>query len=124
MRALLVAAIAAVTGCAQTDSPQIACQQRLVAAREVAPAADDKFGYQPYAKFDRSGCSGQQLEKVDRLLTLTKTLPGLLDANERAASQSEKAHMTAFQRMNDALIELNDLQIATQADLDRMAQPK
>ena len=120
----MLAAVLAVVGCQAAQDPQLACQQRLVAAREVAPAADDKFGYQPYAKFDRSGCSGQQLEKVDRLLTLTKTLPGLLDANERAASQSEKAHMTAFQRMNDALIELNDLQIATQADLDRMAQPK
>jgi len=63
-------------------------------------------------------------DRLTRLQALTQALPGLLAANEAAAKQGGDAHMAAFQRMNDALIELNELQQKAGADLERMAKPQ
>ena len=118
-------ALVVLTGCKAGADPVIQCQQRLVAARDAPFASDDKFGYRPYARMDRSGCNPKQLAMLDRLLALTKAMPGLVEANERAATHgNEQAHMAAFQRMNDAIIELNDLHQAMDADLARMAAPQ
>ena len=120
----MLATVWAATGCGSAVDPQVACQERLIAAGDAPPANDDVFGYRHYAELARSGCSARQLATLDRLAALTKALPALSDANERAAAIGEKAHMAAFQRMNDALIELNDLQQAADADLARMEVPQ
>lgn len=126
----LLASLLLLPGCAPMVSPELACQQRLAAARnapgpqspEAAPPSDDPFGHRRFAAIERKGCTSNQLKTLDRILTLTKALPGLTEQNEQAArTGSADAHMAAFQKMNDALIELNELQQGVTADLERMS---
>ena len=113
-----------VAGCAATDivSPELACQRRLAAAREVEPAEGDSFNHQAYAKVDRTGCSAKQLATLDKILALTKDLPILSDANLGAKDQATIA--ATFQRMSDAVIALDDLQQAIRSDLAQMEPPQ
>jgi hypothetical protein len=125
MRLYLLIATAVVAGCQAIEGPQITCQKRIVAAREASPSDGDRFGFGAYSRLDRSGCSANQVATVDRLLALIQALPGQIDANERQARQGdERGQMAAFQRMNDTLIELNDLQQKAGADLARMVPPQ
>lgn len=108
-------------GCNAAENPELACQKRLAAAREAPAAAGDEFNHQAYAKLDRTGCSAKQMAVLDQVLVLTKTLPGLTEANNRIGASGDKAaHMTAFQQMNNAVIALNDLEQAIRADLAKM----
>jgi hypothetical protein len=115
-----------VAGCAAGDSPELACQKRIVGAGSQ-PGADqadraDPFDSRRYAAVDRTGCTAQQLATLARIVALTKALPGLSEANERAGRSGDPdRHMIAFQAMNDALIELNDLVRGAGVDLDRLS---
>ena len=114
--------------CTGADDPVLACQKRLVVARgqadaEMADAKGDPFGAARYEKLDRAGCSAAQLDRITRLAAIARSMPALMDANERAARTGDAtAHMDAFQRMNDALIELSDLEQAASADFERMLE--
>lgn len=123
--AVLLAAGSLASGCARGDSPELACQKRIAAAREAPDLAEGSFGAEAYAKVDRSGCSARQLAKLDRISQLASALPELLETNNRiGAGKDEAAHMAAFQAMNDALIELNDLEQSARSDLAMMMQEK
>lgn len=122
-------------GCAAAESPERACQNRLAAAGAGSPDTADSFGHAAYAAMDRTGCTARQLAVLDRIVILTRDLPGLSAANNRigagqigagqiSAVRDEAAHMAAFQRMNDAVIELDDLQQGIRADLATMEQPQ
>ena len=83
------------------------------------------FGGEAYREMDRTGCSAGQLAQLDQLIKLTRDLPELNAANERAAeSGNPAAHEAAFQRLIDAVNSLNALQQAVSRDLERMEQPK
>lgn len=121
--ALIAGALLA--GCAAAGNPELACQKRLATARNEPAAAGDDFNHQAYAKVDRTGCTPTQLAVLDQVLTLTKDLPGLTQANnDLGAGGDDTAHMAAFQRMNDAVIALNDLERAIQSDLAQMEPPQ
>ena len=119
----LGAVLAMLSGCGTAENPVLACQQRIDSAGRVASPEDDSFGAAAYAKVDRKGCNAAQLARLDRVIALTSALPGLSAANEQAGAGGDKAaHMTAFQRMNDALIELNDIQQGWRSDLAALEQ--
>ena len=119
----LIAALAMLGACGTGEDPLLACQQRIDAAGQVISPEDDSFGAAAYAKVDRQGCNAAQLARLDRVIALTSALPGLNAANELAATSGDKAaQMAAFQRMNDALIELNEIQQGLRSDLAAMAQ--
>lgn len=119
----LIAALAMLGGCATGEDPLLACQQRIDAAGRIISPEDDSFGAAAYAKVDRQGCNSAQLARLDRVIALASALPGLNAANEQAATSGDKAaHMAAFQRMNDALIELNAIQQSLRSDLAAMDQ--
>ena len=112
-------------GCSAGESPEFACQKRLAAAREAPAAEGDSFNHQAYAKIERKGCSAKQLAVLDQVLTLTKDLPGLSETNEKVGASPDKAaHMMAFQRMNDAVIALGDLEQDITSDLAAMETPQ
>ena len=119
-------ALLVLAGCAAAESPELACQQRLIAAgRTAEPAADqakaDPFNNLAYAALDRTGCTARQSAAIERLVAITAALPALMSDNERLShSRDDAVQMAAFQRMNDALIETNALTRGAQADLDRM----
>lgn len=115
-----------VAGCATGDSPELACQKRIVGAGSQGgaerPDSEDPFQSGRYAAVDRTGCTAQQQATLDRITALTKALPGLTEANQQAGRGGDPdRHMTAFQAMNDALVELNDLLRRAGADLDRLS---
>lgn len=119
----LIAALAMLGGCGTGEDPLLACQQRIDAAGRVVSPEDDSFGAAAYEKVDRNGCNAAQLARLDRVTALTSALPGLTAANEQAGKSGDKAaHMAAFQRMNDALIELNAIQQSLRSDLTAMEQ--
>ncbi len=119
MAAVLVLLL--VPGCSAGESPELACQKRLAAARE-APGAEG-FNHAAYAALDRTGCTPAQIEVLERILVLTRDLPGLTEVNNKAgASGDEVRHMAAFQTMNNAVIELDRLQQKVRADLVQMEQ--
>ena len=121
----LGAALVLLSGCGPAENPLLACLQRIEAAGRVASPDDDSFGAAAYAKVDRKGCNAAQLARLDRVIALTSALPGLSAANEQAAVSGDKAaHMAAFQRFNDALIELNEIQRSLQSDLAALEQPQ
>lgn len=123
MRALAFAVILLLPACAAGESPELACQKRLAAARDVQAAPGDDFNHRAYAVLDRTGCTAAQLAALDRITALARDLPGLVAANNQAGRSGDKqAHMTAFQTMNNAIIELNDLQQRIRADLAQMEQ--
>lgn len=113
-------------GCAASEDPELACQTRLVEIRNVEPVepdgvAGDPFAGQAYAALDRTGCTPAQVTRIERLAQLAKALPGLADASDRIGRSGDSAaHMAAFQKMNDALIELDDLEQGARADLQRL----
>lgn len=126
LAALLVAA------CAPSEHPELACQKRMVAVRGQsdsdanAPGIKaDPFHAQGYSALDLKGCTAKQRAEISRLTDLARHLPGLMEANERAAaSGNAAAHMAAFQAMNDALIAIDDLEQGAAANLERMqAEP-
>jgi hypothetical protein len=115
----------ALCGCTKQPDPVLACQQRLASARDVVGSADDQFNHAAYAKLDRTGCTAPQLAMLDRILVLTKELPGLTDNNEQIARNgSEAEKMAAFQRMNNAVIALGEQQQVILADLAKMEAPQ
>ena len=119
----LIAALAMLGGCGAGEDPLLACQQRIDAAGRVVSPEDDSFGASAYAKVERKGCNPAQLARLERVIALTSALPGLNAANEKAATSGDKAaQMAAFQRMNNALIELNDIQQSLRSDLAAMEQ--
>jgi hypothetical protein len=123
MRALAFAAILLLPACATGESPELACQKRLAAARDAQATPGDDFNHRTYAALDRTGCTAKQLAALDRIIALTRDLPGLSEANNRIGqSGDEQAHMAAFQKMNDAVITLNELEQAIRADLAQMEQ--
>ena len=124
--ALLLAPLLAI-GCtaAEAVSPELACQRRLVAAREAQSAKGDDFNQQAYAELDRAGCTTKQLAVLDQILMLTTSLPALTQANNIIGMTGDKtAQANAFQKMNDAVIELNGLEQSVRSDLAQMEQPK
>jgi uncharacterized membrane protein len=119
----LFAALAILGGCGTGEEPVLACQQRIDSAGRALSPEDDSFGAAAYEKIDRKGCNAAQRAQLDRVIALTGALPGLNAANEAAATSGDKAaHMAAFQRMNDALIELNAIQQRLRSDLAAMEQ--
>ena len=123
---LLLAPLLAI-GCtaAEVVSPELACQRRLAAAREAQPAQGDDFNQQAYAALDRAGCTTKQLAVLDQILMLTTSLPALTQANNIIGMTGDKtAQANAFQKMNDAVIELNGLEQSVRSDLAQMEQPK
>lgn len=123
MRILALAAVLLVAGCAAGESPELACQKRLAAARDAEPAPGDDFNHRAYAAVDRTGCTEKQLAALDRITALARDLPGLTEANNRIGKNGDdQAQMVAFQAMNDAVIELNTLEQAVVADLAQMEQ--
>ena len=128
MRYLLAAPLL-LSACAPAANPALECQQRLVAAMnapgpqtpDAAQPGADAFGHRDFAAMDRTGCTAAQLKTLDRILALTQALPGLSEQNETAAKTGDAdKHMAAFQRMNDALVALNELQQGVSSDLERM----
>lgn len=123
IRAFALAAILLLPGCASGESPELACQKRLAAARAAEAAPGDDFNHRAYAGLDRTGCTEKQLAALDRITALTRDLPGLTETNNRIGQSGDKqAHMAAFQTMNDAVIELDNLQQGIRADLAQMEQ--
>jgi hypothetical protein len=122
MRAPLVAIGAALlVSCAPSEDPELACERRLTEAADVIPSENDSFGAEVYAKLDRGGCNTRQLAKLNELIALTRELQALSAANEKAAASGDKAaHSAAFQRLNEAVTELNDLQQGLRADKFQM----
>lgn len=123
MRALAFAVIMLLPACAAGESPELACQKRLAAARDVQAAPGDDFNHRAYAVLDRTGCTAAQLAALDRITALTRDLPGLTETNDRIGQNGdEQAHMAAFQKMNDAVIALDNLQQGIRAELVQMEQ--
>jgi hypothetical protein len=125
----LLTAVVLVSGCGAQPSPELVCQQRIVGVADrpgpqTAAQTDgdaDPFQHEAYAALDRSGCTAKQLAALDRIMVLARTLPVLTEANNRIGeSGNDTAHMEAFQKMNNAVIELNDLQQGAKADLEAM----
>ena len=124
-RAVIALCAAVLTACAAGENAELACQQRLFAAADKLPSEPEGFGGEAYRKMDRTGCSAGQLAQLDQLIKLTRDLPELNAANERAAeSGNPAAHEAAFQRLIDSVNSLNALQQAVSRDLERMEQPK
>lgn len=105
-------------------SPELACQQRIAEVWDRAGAETaDPFNSRAYAAVDRAGCTPVQVAALDRFVALTAALPALSEANEAAAKSGGADHMAAFQRMNDAVIELNEMHRTEQAELARLSPP-
>jgi hypothetical protein len=122
---LLAPVLAAGCTAAETVSPELACQRRLAAAREAPAAEGDEFNHQAYAALDKTGCTAKQLAVLDQILILTTALPGLTQANNIIGTTGDKAgHSAAFQKMNDSVIELNELERAVRSDLAQMEPPQ
>jgi hypothetical protein len=123
MRAITLTALLLLSACAAGESPKLACQKRLVGVHLAQPLPGDEYNHRAYATLDRTGCTAKQLAALKRFTALTSNLPALTEANERIGKSGiEAAHMIAFQAMNNALIELNDLQQSIRVDLARMEQ--
>lgn len=124
-RFILVLTSLLVVGCAaaETVSPELACQRRLAAVREAQQAIGDDFNLHAYTNMDRTGCTAKQVAQLDQILKLTKALPALTQASTFIGMTGDKAgHSAAFQKMNDAVIELNALERSVRAALDQMEQ--
>lgn len=121
-RSLAAVLAATLAACAAGENAELACQQRLNAAAD-APSAEADFGAAAYARLERGGCSAAQLALLDQLIKLTRDIAQLNAANEKAAASGDKdAHGAAFQKMNDAVIALDDLQRRVADDLAKMEQ--
>ena len=107
-------------GCGQSASPELACQQRIVAVRTQSAPNTDPFHGAAYKALDRKGCTQAQLAVIERLAVLAAALPMLNQRNEQAAPVGAVAHEEAFQRLNDALIEYDTLEQQAKADLERL----
>ncbi|HCF24163.1 MULTISPECIES: hypothetical protein [unclassified Novosphingobium] len=122
---LIALCVAGLTACAVGENAELACQQRLFAATTKLPSEPEGFGGEAYRKMDRTGCNAGQLAQLDQLIKLTRDLPELNAANERAAeSENPAAHEAAFQRLNNAVIALDELQQNVGSDLEKMEQAK
>lgn len=120
--AMIVAALLATACSAEAKDAVLACQQRISDARTAASDVKvDPFGAEAYAKLDKAGCSPEQIAEIKTLHELAASLKPLSEANEAAgASGDEAKHMEAFQKFNDALIKLDDLQDTATDNLQKM----
>jgi hypothetical protein len=124
MRAALAGLFAlTLAACGGGASAELACQQRLDGAANESLPNQASFGAEAYARVERSGCTPPQLAMLDRLTALTRELPNLAQANEAAAlSGDNAAHSAAFERMIQAVGELNQLQKEVRDNLASMEQ--
>lgn len=122
-RILMIAAVL-VAACTPSERPELTCQKRLVQVRDGSGSeadAKDPFQAKAYAALDLSGCTPQQRATIARLAELARQLPILTERNNEAAtSNNPSAHNAAFQKMNDTLIQLDDLEQGAKADLETM----
>lgn len=120
--AIILMALVPAACSASSEKPELACQQRIADARLVpSNGEDDPFGAAAYAKIDKNGCSEEQLGDIKAIVDLATNLPIWMKANEDAAkSGNEAAHMEAFQKFNNGLIAIDDLQDVATDKLEKM----